>query len=1097
VKKRILITGGAGFIGSHLADELLARGYQVRALDCLAPQVHGPEAARPDFVPEYLSAEVELWRGDVRDPQMMRSALKGVDAVCHLAALVGVGQSMYEVAAYTEVNNLGTAVLLEALLEHPVERLIVASSMSIYGEGLYRAPDGRVADSVERTLEQLRAGDWEVRNAAGEILTPIPTPENKAPALASLYALSKYDQERMALLIGRAYGIPTVALRFFNVYGTRQAISNPYTGVLAIFAARYLNRHAPLIFEDGAQRRDFVSVSDVAQACCLALEVPQAADQVFNVGSGQAYTVRAVAEQLARVLNQAELQPELTGQYRVGDIRHCFADITRARQVLGYEPRVTLEAGLTELAGWLEGRVAVDRVAEASAELAARGLTISGNHARRTRKVIAMSNNSKETASSAEPQPAAARAAAAVAQPATKAASEAGRAAIPASGSSLIGVYEWFQPNEHERVERVLADLKTLGIRHLRTGVSWADWCTPSGGDWYKWLLPRLAQEVEILPYFVYTPPSLGVVPKTSAPPRDPKWYADFIDQMITLFGEHFEWVELWSGPSNSHEWDVALDPEWWVFSQMVGGAAYWARQRGKKTVLGSTGPIDLHWVRLMCERNVMQYIDAVGVLSIPAMFESAWEGWAAHTARVREVLNRHGSEADLWITGAGYSTWRHDERQQLAAFVEAVEAPVERVYWYSVHDLDPGLPAADGAHSDERELHFGMKKADGTPKLLYRLWESGGLAAVREAAWWGEPARHGRKKRPVLITGGAGFIGTNLAHRLLSAGRPVLLYDNLARPGVEQNLQWLRETHGDLVQIEVADVRNRNALAGAVKRAAQVFHLAAQVAVTTSMVEPLLDFEINTRGTLNLLEALRALNDPPPLVYTSTNKVYGALHDIELKPGATRYAPVQAELREHGISEARPLDFYSPYGCSKGAADQYICDYARTFELPAVVLRMSCIYGPHQFGTEDQGWVAHFLIRALTGTGVTIYGDGCQVRDVLFVDDLVNALLLAQKQSATLAGQAFNIGGGPAHTLSLLELLELLGELAGRKPVVSWADWRVGDQRYFVSDTRKFRTATGWKPQMAVRDGVARLAQWLRDTRGIEPVRRLAHKVR
>jgi len=372
MSKRILITGGAGFIGSHLADALLARGYRVRALDNLSVQVHDRGGGRP----EYLSPDVELIVGDVRDRDAVRRALQGVDAVYHFAARVGVGQSMYEVAEYTSVNNHGTAVLLEALIERPVERLIVSSSMSLYGEGLYRDPDGRVHADVARSREQLKAGDWEPRDSTGALLTPLPTPETKAPSLASIYALSKYDQEQMCLLIGRAYGIPVVALRFFNVYGPRQALSNPYTGVLAIFASRLLNGRRPLLYEDGGQRRDFVSVRDVVQACCQALEVEEAVGRVFNVGSGRSNTVREVAERVARVLGKAYLEPEVTGKYRVGDIRHCFADITLARQVLGYEPRVTLEDGLLELAGWLEGQVAYDRVAEASAELAARGLTV-------------------------------------------------------------------------------------------------------------------------------------------------------------------------------------------------------------------------------------------------------------------------------------------------------------------------------------------------------------------------------------------------------------------------------------------------------------------------------------------------------------------------------------------------------------------------------------------------------------------------------------------------------------------------------------------------------------------------------------------------
>ena len=387
MSKHILITGGAGFIGSHLADAMLAFGHRVRALDNLSFQVHGSDRKKPD----YLNSEVELIIGDVRDPEVMQRALKGIDIVYHLAAAVGVGQSMYEITNYTSTNNLGTAVLLEALIDRPVERLIVASSMSIYGEGLYRAPNGKLGvgcdafgglpfghasqtQSDHRTLEQLKAGDWEIRNADGEVLLPVPTPETKQPSLASVYALSKYDQERMCLIFGQAYGISTVALRFFNTYGTRQSLCNPYTGVLAIFASRYLNNNPPLIFEDGYQQRDFVSIHDVVQACRLAMEVPQAAGNVFNVASDRHYTVLEAAHLMAQVLGKEHIQPLITGKYRAGDVRHCFADISRASQILGYKPRVTLEEGLVELATWLEGRVAIDRVAEASAELAARGL---------------------------------------------------------------------------------------------------------------------------------------------------------------------------------------------------------------------------------------------------------------------------------------------------------------------------------------------------------------------------------------------------------------------------------------------------------------------------------------------------------------------------------------------------------------------------------------------------------------------------------------------------------------------------------------------------------------------------------------------------
>jgi dTDP-L-rhamnose 4-epimerase len=370
--RNILITGGAGFIGSHLADELLQHGFRVRVLDGLSEQVHGSERKRP----AYLHQDVELMVGDVCDREAVARALRGMDAVFHLAAAVGVGQSMYELAHYTRVNNLGTAVLLEGLIAQPVQRLVVASSMSLYGEGLYRDPAGRTREAGERSIEQLKAGDWELKDEQGAVLRPVPTPESKGPALASVYALSKYDQERMCLMVGRAYNFPTVALRFFNAYGPRQALSNPYTGVLAIFASRLLNDSAPKIFEDGLQQRDFVSVYDVARACRLALQTPQTAGEVFNVGSGRPQTVRAIASRLARVLGKEGIEPEIMGKYRVGDIRHCFADIGKAQRVLGYQPQVTLDDGMGELAAWLAGQAAVDKVAQASAELAARGLTV-------------------------------------------------------------------------------------------------------------------------------------------------------------------------------------------------------------------------------------------------------------------------------------------------------------------------------------------------------------------------------------------------------------------------------------------------------------------------------------------------------------------------------------------------------------------------------------------------------------------------------------------------------------------------------------------------------------------------------------------------
>jgi dTDP-L-rhamnose 4-epimerase len=370
--KHILVTGGAGFIGSHLCNELLENGHKVRVLDCLLEQVHGPGSKRP----AYLSPQVDLMVGDVSDPAAVKKALKGIDAVYHFAAAVGVGQSMYHIAKYTSTNCMGTAVLLEALAQQPVKRLIVASSMSIYGEGLYKAADGTTRTVQDRCITRLKSGDWQVRDADGEELTAVPTPESKPPHLTSIYALNKFDQERMCLMVGRAYNIPTVALRFFNVYGPNQALSNPYTGVLAIFASKMLAGESLVIFEDGYQQRDFVSVYDVARACRLALDAKGAEYKAINVGSGHRYTIRSVAQRLARLLGKEDLRPEVTGKYRVGDIRHCFADISVAREVLGYKPQVSFEEGMADLAGWLQTQAVGGAIPDARAELTVRGLMV-------------------------------------------------------------------------------------------------------------------------------------------------------------------------------------------------------------------------------------------------------------------------------------------------------------------------------------------------------------------------------------------------------------------------------------------------------------------------------------------------------------------------------------------------------------------------------------------------------------------------------------------------------------------------------------------------------------------------------------------------
>ncbi len=653
----------------------------------------------------------------------------------------------------------------------------------------------------------------------------------------------------------------------------------------------------------------------------------------------------------------------------------------------------------------------------------------------------------------------------------------------------MVGLIEWFRPGERLQVERVLRDCKDLGVEHLRTGISWADWHTPEGRDWLEWLIPELGEALTLLPCFTYTPPSLGIEPKTSAPPRNPKAYADFLDVMITDFGQYFEWVELWNEPNNLNDWDWRLDPQWHVFSEMIGGAAYWARERGKKTALAGMAPTDPYWLRLMAERGVLEHIDAVGMHAFPGTWEFGGKDWDTKIAEVRAVLEDFDLRPELWVTEVGYSTWRFEEREQVRVFLDTLNAPVDRIYWYSAYDLHPELEHQDGFHEDERHYHFGLKDAENMPKLLYRLWAEEGLTGLEKQAWLMKPApRTFLQEKPVLVTGGSGFVGTNLAHRLLTQGRKVLLLDNLSRPGVEKNLRWLKGAHGDRVQIEIADLRNPYALRHLVENVSAVFHLAAQVAVTTSLERPRLDFDINLKGTLNLLEALRGLDEPPPLLFTSTNKVYGDLGGLELVEEATRYTPIDPLVEASGVSERTPLDFHSPYGVSKGGADQYVLDYARSYGLKTAAFRMSCIYGPHQFGTEDQGWVAHFLIRAIENKPITLYGDGKQVRDILFVEDLVDAFLLALENIDSLSGQAFNIGGGPEHTTSLLELLGLIAELQGEKPAYDLEPWRLGDQRYYVSGTDKFQGATGWRPQTGVREGVRQLYEWLLESRSLKP---------
>ncbi len=657
---------------------------------------------------------------------------------------------------------------------------------------------------------------------------------------------------------------------------------------------------------------------------------------------------------------------------------------------------------------------------------------------------------------------------------------------IAAADAARLGVVERFAPGSHARVDAAVQLLHEVGITRIRTHVSWAEYHAEGGRDWYDWLLQRLGGEFELLPCVHDTPPGLSETGRRSGPPRRLRDFADFVDTIIDRHGTLFSAVELWNEPNNLLAWDGRQDVGWHKFAEMIGGAGYLARQCGKLAVLGGPCPTDTNWLRLMGERGVLGVFDVVGVHGFLGTSDSVevgiWPGWDRALQDAKEAMRPFQPSVALWITETGYATRRHDWVQQAAAFLQAFDAPVERVYWHGLQDLPNALTKRENSKRHRRLDNFGLYDHAGKPKLLGRLLLNG-IDEVRDVVTLA-PSQFAHalppailSARPVVVTGGAGFIGSNLVDRLAREGHDVLVYDALVRPGVERNLHWLRSNHPGRVSFAIADLLDSDALAEVATSASAVFHLAGQVAVTSSLTQPMADFEVNALGTLRLLEGLRRHNPTAPLIFASTNKVYGDLADISLALSDQRYVPKDRSIAANGVSEARPLGFHTPYGCSKGAADQYVLDYARSFGLRAAVLRMSCIYGERQLGTEDQGWVAHFLLRAIAGENITIYGDGRQVRDVLHVGDAVSAYLATWAHIDQVAGRAFNLGGGTDNAISLLQLIDHIADLLGQSPELTFAPWRKGDQRYFVADTRAVRHELGLPTPLGWRDGVMRLA--------------------
>lgn len=583
-----------------------------------------------------------------------------------------------------------------------------------------------------------------------------------------------------------------------------------------------------------------------------------------------------------------------------------------------------------------------------------------------------------------------------------------------------FGITQEFPGGEHAWAEAALASIVATGAAGLRLPVSQAGSASESALQWLDWLIPELAGRMELLPSL-----------RADGEGDYTAFVADFLDR----YGQHFGCVELCAPV---RELAPACCRQNWRF------------------VLNC--PMDAQQILQLGESGLLQSAFAIGLRA-----RSGDRDWTDALAGIRDAVARYKATVEIWITETEGLDCAVDRPRLIRDFLSFADNAPGRFYWAAGPKGDPA----------------GILAPNGRPKLLARLLAEGGIAKLRAVADLARPTV-ARQLEPILVVGGAGFIGSNLADSLLSEGKQVLVLDSLARPGVELNLEWLRERHPHRLSVALGDIRDASALEAAIKDASAVYHFAAQVAVTTSLVDPLDDFSVNAEGTLRLLEAVRRKGKRTPLIFSSTNKVYGGLEHLEMMTLGDCYFPVDGELRAHGIGETAGLDFCTPYGCSKGVADQYVLDYAKSFGLPTAVLRMSCIYGPRQFGTEDQGWVAHFLLRAMTGEPITIYGDGMQVRDILHVRDAVAAYRGLLDAIDSVKGQAFNLGGGPANAVSLRMVLQEIGQIIGRDVAVSHAPWRTGDQFYFVSDTRKLEQQLGWRAHMGWREGLRDLAGWI-----------------